>query len=311
MKSDVKAIRKTDATSVFAGRTRLRGIILASTGSAGSVTLQDGNSVTQFQVDVPAGDVFSYNLAEDGILFEGGMTISAISDATTFAIDEIIEESYERIGLQNVSGNQLRMARRSLNIMFQEWGNRGLHYWEVANNSITLVSGQAEYTMFRSTGDGTSDATAVYGVDDILEAVYRNSSSVDSPLTKINRSTYQGLSNKTSEGTPSQYFVQRFIDKVTITLYLTPGSTEAGNTINYYYVKRIQDVGDYTNATDVPYRFVPCMASGLAYYLSQKFKPEMTQQMKLFYEDELQRALAEDGSSSSSFITPKTYYPNV
>ena len=229
----------------------------------------------------------------------------------TFAIDEIIEESYERIGLQNVSGNQLRMARRSLNIMFQEWGNRGLHYWEVANNSITLVDGQAEYTMFRSTGDGTSDATAVYGVDDILEAVYRNSSSVDSPLTKINRSTYQGLSNKTSEGTPSQYFVQRFIDKVTITLYLTPGSSEAGNTINYYYVKRIQDVGDYTNATDVPYRFVPCMASGLAYYLSQKFKPELTQNMKLMYEDELQRALAEDGSSSSSFITPKTYYPGT
>ena len=150
----------------------------------------------------------------------------------TFAIDEIIEEAYERIGLQSVSGNQLRQARRSLNIMFQEWGNRGLHYWEVANNSITLVDGQAEYTMFRSTGDGTSSTTAVYGVDDVLEAVYRNSSSVDTPLTKINRSTYQGLSNKTSEGTPSQYFVQRFIDKVTITLYLTPGSTEAGNFIN-------------------------------------------------------------------------------
>jgi hypothetical protein len=229
----------------------------------------------------------------------------------TFAIDEIIEESYERLGIQGVSGNQLRTARRSLNIMFQEWGNRGLHYWEVANNSITLVDGQAEYTMYRATSDGTSDATAVYGVDDILEAVYRNASSVDTSLTKIDRSTYQGLANKGSEGTPSQYFVQRFIDKVTITLYLTPGSSEAGNFINYYYVKRIQDVGNYTNATDVPYRFVPCMASGLAYYLSQKFKPEMTQQMKLFYEDELQRALAEDGSSSSSYITPKTYYPNV
>ena len=229
----------------------------------------------------------------------------------TFAIDEILEEAYERIGLQNVSGNQLRMARRSLNIMFQEWGNRGLHYWEVANNSFTLVDGQAVYTMFRSTADGTSSATAVYGVDDVLEASYRNASSVDSPLSKINRSTYQGLANKTSEGTPTQYFVQRFIDKVTVTLYLTPGSSEAGNTINYYYVKRIQDVGDYTNATDVPYRFVPCMASGLAYYLSQKFKPELTQQMKLLYEDELQRALAEDGSSSSSYITPKTYYPNV
>ena len=228
-----------------------------------------------------------------------------------FAIDEIIEEAYERIGIQPVSGNQLRIARRSLNIMFQEWGNRGLHYWEVANNSITLVNGQATYTMYRATSDGTSDATAVYGVDDVLEAVYRNSSSVDTPLTKINRSTYQSLSNKTSTGQPTQYFVQRFIDKVTITLYLTPGTSEAGNTINYYYVKRIQDVGDYTNATDVPYRFVPCMASGLAFYLSQKFAPQRTQELKLLYEDELQRALAEDGSSSSSYITPKTYYPNV
>ena len=226
-----------------------------------------------------------------------------------FSIDEIIEDAYERIGLQGVSGYQLKTARRSLNIMFQEWANRGLHYWEVGNNDITLVANQAVYTIFRSTGDGTSDATAIYGVDDILEAVYRNSSSVDSPLTKINRSTYQALSNKTSTGQPSQYFVQRFIDKVTITLYLTPGSSEAGNFINYYYVKRIQDVGDYTNATDVPYRFVPCMASGLAYYLSQKFKPEMTQQMKLLYEDELQRALTEDGQRSSVYITPQTFYP--
>ena len=227
-----------------------------------------------------------------------------------FAIDEIIEEAYERIGMQGVSGNQLRMARRSLNIMFQEWANRGLHYWEVANNSITLVDGQATYTMFRATSDGTSDATAVYGVDDILEASYRNSN-VDTPLTKINRSQYQALSNKTSEGVPSQYFVQRLIDRVTITLYLTPGSSEAGKFINYYYVKRIQDVGDYTNATDVPYRFVPCMASGLAFYLAQKFKPQMVQQMKMLYEDELQRALSEDGSPASTFISPKVYYPEA
>ena len=227
-----------------------------------------------------------------------------------FSIDEIIEDAYERIGLQGSSGNQMRTARRSLNIMFQEWANRGLHYWEVANNNITLVADQAEYTMFRSTGDGTSDATAVYGVDDVLEASYR-ASNIDTPLTKINRSTYQALSNKSSTGQPTQYFVQRFIDKVTITLYLTPGSSEAGNFLNYYYVKRIQDVGDYTNATDVPYRFVPCMVSGLAFYLSQKFNPQLVQQMKLLYEDELNRALQEDGSSSSSFITPKTYYPNV
>ena len=226
----------------------------------------------------------------------------------TFAIDEIIEEAYERIGMQGVSGNQLRLARRSLNIMFQEWGNRGLHYWEVANNSFTLVDGQAEYTMFRSTGDGTSSATAVYGVDDVLEASYRNSN-VDTPLTKINRSQYQALSNKTSTGTPSQYFVQRFIDKITITLYLTPGSNEAGKFINYYYVKRIQDAGDYTNDADVPYRFVPCMTAGLAYYLAIKNAPDRVQMLKMLYEDELQRALQEDGSSSSTYISPKVYYP--
>ena len=228
-----------------------------------------------------------------------------------FSISDIVEEAYERLGIQGVSGYQLKSARRSLNILFQEWANRGLHYWEVANNSITLVDGQATYTMFRSTSDGTSDATAVYGVDDILEASFRNSSNIDTPLTKINRSTYQALSNKTSEGQPTQYFVQRLIDRVTITLYLTPGSSEAGKFLNYYYVKRIQDAGAYTNEADVPYRFVPCMTAGLAYYLAIKFAPDRVQMLKMLYEDELNRALQEDGSSSSSFITPKTYYPNV
>ena len=230
---------------------------------------------------------------------------------TSFSIDEVIEEAYERIGQQPMSGQEMKSARRSLNIMFQEWANRGLHYWEVKNNSITLVNGQSVYTMFRSTSDGTSSTTAVYGVDDILEMSYRNSSSVDFPLTKINRSQYQSLSNKTDTGTPTQYFVQRFIDRVTVTLYLTPGSTEAGNFINYYYVSRIQDAGAYTNESDVPYRFVPCMVSGLAFYLSQKFAPQRTQEMKLLYEDELQRALQEDGSSSSTYISPKVYYPSV
>ena len=225
-----------------------------------------------------------------------------------FSISDIVEESYERLGVQGVSGYQLKSARRSLNILFQEWANRGLHYWEVANNNITLVADQATYTMFRSTADGTSSATAVYGVDDILEASYRNSN-VDTPLTKVSRSQYQAFSNKTSTGTPSQYFVQRFIDKITVTLYLTPGSSEAGKFLNYYYVKRIQDAGDYTNYADVPYRFVPCMTAGLAYYLAIKNAPDRVQMLKMLYEDELQRALQEDGSSSSTFISPKVYYP--
>ena len=87
MKSDVKAVRKDSTGSVFAGRTRLRVIILASDGTgAGTVILQDGNSVTQFQVDVPNGDVFAYNLAEDGIVFDGGMTVSTLTKATVTVI---------------------------------------------------------------------------------------------------------------------------------------------------------------------------------------------------------------------------------
>jgi hypothetical protein len=303
----------------------------------------------------------------------------------TFSIDEIIEEAYERIGMLPNAGFNLKSARRSLNIMFQEWGNRGLSFWEIENNSFTLVQGQIVYEFYRSPTDGTSDGvfntlssaidasvttiplnsligfptsgtiligseqitytgqdtdaitltgatrgangtsaashaddatvydynSIVYGYSDILEASYRNNTSVDFPLTKIDRSYYQGLSAKNQQGTPTQYFVQRFIDRVTITLYLAPGASEAGNTVNYYFVKRIQDSGVYTNATDVPYRFVPCMCSGLSYYLSQKFAPQRTQELKLLYEDELQRALQEDGSSSSSYISPKVYYPGV
>ena len=98
----------------------------------------------------------------------------ATSGTTTFEkgfnISDIIAESYERIGMTGVTGYQLRGARTSLNILFQEWANRGLHYWEIKNNNLTLVNGQSVYTMYRSTDDGTSDATAVYGVDDVLEA---------------------------------------------------------------------------------------------------------------------------------------------
>ena len=237
-----------------------------------------------------------------------------------FAVDDIIAEAYERIGSQVTSGYQLKTARRSLNILFQEWGNRGLHYWEVAETNIDLIEGQAEYTFYRSSDDGTSSSTNatsnVYGVADILEATIRTNrtatTQADSALTKIDRSTYSALANKLSKGAPSKYFVQRFIDKTVVTLYPTADSSNASKDDHIYFVKTIQDAdGTYTDATDVPYRFVPCMVSGLAFYLAQKYNPQLVQQMKLLYEDELARALAEDGSSTSTFITPKTYYPNI
>jgi len=246
-------------------------------------------------------------------------TSGTVTFDKTFAVDEIIEEAYERLGIQASSGYQLKTARRSLNILFQEWGNRGIHYWEVSDADINLVEGQSEYIFFRATSDGTSAVTNpadTYGVADVLEATIRTNrtavNQADSALTKISRSTYSALSSKLSKGTPSQFFVQRFVDKTTFTIYPTPDSTSAAKAINFFFVKRIQDVDStYTDATDLPYRFVPCMVSGLAFYLSQKVNPQLTQTMKLLYEEELARALAEDGSASSTFITPKNYYPNI
>jgi hypothetical protein len=236
----------------------------------------------------------------------------------TFAIDEIVEEAFERIGLTNVAGYQLKSARRSLNILLQEWGNRGIHYWEIDELDLDLIEGQAEYKFFRSSGDGTSatsNPNGVYGISDILEAQLRSNrtqtTQSDSPMTKVDRSTYGGFSNKLSKGTPNQYFVQRFIDHISIQIYPTPDSTNASKDMHFYYIKRIQDEGDYTNASDVPFRFIPCMVSGLAYYLAQKYNPQLIQPMKLVYEDEFARALAEDGSASSTYITPKVYYPGA
>jgi hypothetical protein len=236
----------------------------------------------------------------------------------TFSIDEIVEEAFERIGIQQVSGYQLKTSRRSLNIMLQEWGNRGIHYWEIDELDLDLIQGQAEYKFFRSAADGTSavsNPNGIYGMSDVLEAQLRSNRTQtdqsDSPMTKVDRSTYAAFSNKLSEGTPNQYWVQRFIDHISINIYPTPDSSNASKDMHFYYIKRIQDIGAYTNATDLPFRFVPCMVSGLSYYLSMKYAPQLTQNLKLLYEDEFQRALQEDGSASSTFITPKAYYPGT
>ena len=234
-----------------------------------------------------------------------------------FSIDEIIEEAFERLGIENVTGYQLKTSRRSINIMLQEWGNRGIHYWEIDETNIDLIEGQSDYDFFRASGDGTSAVTTptngLFGMSDVLEGQLRSNrtqtTQSDSPMTKVDRSTYAGFSNKLSKGTPNQYWVQRLIDHVSISVYPTPDSTNASKDMHFYYIKRIQDVGAYTNATDMPFRFIPCMVSGLAYYLSMKYAPQLMQGMKLVYEDEFQRALQEDGAASSTYIAPKAYYP--
>ena len=235
----------------------------------------------------------------------------ATSGTTSFdlPIDEIIEEAFERTGMRgNRTGYQLKSARRSLNIMFSEWGNRGVHLWKVKQATVPLVEGQAEYNFANDNTNFPQD------ISDVLEAFVRNNTTatapVDTTLTKIDRSAYAALANKLSKGTPSQYYVQRTVAP-SIFLFQTPSSSFSGSNfqLKFFYVARIQDAGAYTNESDVVYRFIPCMTAGLSYYLSLKYSPETVQANKLIYEDEFKRALDEDGQRASTFITPQNFYP--
>ena len=225
----------------------------------------------------------------------------ATSGTTSFdlSIDDIVEEAYERCGIQTNSGYDLRKARTSLNILFSEWGNRGIHLWKTELQTQALTAGTATYT----TPSSTNDVLEAY----ISTASSSGSSTTDQTLSKIDRSTYAALPNKGSQGTPSQYYVDR--EKTpTITLYLTPDASTY-TFLKYYILKRIEDAGAYTNTGDLPFRFIPCMISGLAFYLSMKYTPVRTEALKLYYEDELKRALDEDGQRTSVFISPANYYP--
>jgi len=224
----------------------------------------------------------------------------ATSGTTTFNldIDEVIEEAYERCGIRNTKGYDLRSSRRSLNLLFSEWGNRGVHLWKVELKNQALTAGTITY-------DTPSDCS------DVLEAYVSTTNAITTStqevsLTKIDRSAYAALRNKGQTGQPSQYFVDRQITP-TISLYLAPDANTY-TFLKYYYMQRIQDAGAYTNQTDLPYRFFPCMVSGLAFYLSQKFAPERIEALRLYYEDELSRALQEDGQRTSLYISPKTYF---
>ena len=212
----------------------------------------------------------------------------ATSGTITFnpPIDDIIEEAYERTNIRGTrSGYQLKSARRSLNILFSEWANRGVHLWEIKEATVPLVQGQAVYDFAKDNTNFPND------ISDVLEAWVRNNSTATAPadvsLTKIDRSAYAALPNKLTQGTPSQYYVQRLVAP-SISLYATPSASFSGANfqLKFYYMARIQDAGAYTNTADVVYRFYPCMISGLAYYLSVKYSPERTQELRMMYEDE-------------------------
>jgi hypothetical protein len=224
----------------------------------------------------------------------------ATSGTTTFNldIDDVIEEAYERCGIRNTKGYDLKSSRRSLNLLFSEWGNRGVHLWKVELKNQLLTAGTITYT----TPEDCSDVLEAY----VSTTETVTSSTNDISLNKIDRSAYAGLPNKGQTGQPSQYYVNRQTNP-TISLYLAPDCVTY-TYLKYYYIQRIQDAGAYTNQADLPYRFLPAMVSGLAFYIAQKYAPERIQDLKLLYEDEMQRALEEDSQRTSVYISPYTYF---
>ena len=218
----------------------------------------------------------------------------ATSSSRDFNLDvaELIEEAYERCGLEMRTGYDAKTARRSLNLMFADWANRGLNLWTVKQATVSVSSGTASYTLVDNT------------VVDLLEVVLRNSSGTDFTLTQMSRSEYLRIPNKGNTGQPSQYFFDRQVTP-TITLWSTP---DASYTLVFYYVRRIEDADALVNTTDAPFRFLPCMAAGLAYYIAIKRAPDRIQILKAIYEEEFQRAAAEDASSTPLKLTPNISY---
>lgn len=214
------------------------------------------------------------------------MTTSGSRD---FNIDvaEIIEEAYERCGLEVRTGYDAKTARRSLNLMFAEWVNRGLNLWTVDQEVLTLTQGQSQETLGED-------------VVDILEMALRRDGT-DFEMERISRGDYLDFPNKTSQGRPSQFYFDRQIAPV-INLWQTPESST--DQLVFYYVRRIEDADALTNTTQVPFRFYPCMVAGLAYYLAMKRAPERLQLLKAVYEEEFQRAAEEDEDRVSLFLVP-------
>jgi hypothetical protein len=278
-------------------------------GNAGAST-----TINVAPVKTTGAPVLFYYCTVHSDMGNSAQTIAPTSGTTEFdpQMDDIIEEAYERTGVLGTrTGYQLRSARRSLNILFQEWGNRGVHLWKVKLAKVPLIEGQAEYSYASDSTNFPND------ISDVLEGYYRNNSTTTAPvdvaLTKIDRSTYSQTPNKLTKGTPSQYYVERKLNP-SIFLYTTPSSSVSSTTTPssfqfcFYYLAKIQDVGGYSHTADVVNRFYPCMMSGLAYYLSMKVSPERTQELERIYESEMLRALDADNQGTSSFISPQTFY---
>ena len=220
----------------------------------------------------------------------------AVSGSTDFNIDaaEVIQEAYERCGLQEVSGKDLRTAIRSMNLLMAEWANRGLNLWTIQLGTQATTASDSDYSLDNN-------------IIDLLEVVLRDSNNVDTTLSRISRADYQMLPTKSSEGKSSQFYFERTTTPV---LYLFPTPDVATYTIRYYYLKRLDDIDLATDDPSVSFRFLPCLVAGMAYYLAMKKAPEKVQLLKAVYDEEFERARQEDRDRASFSAVPGRGYFN-
>jgi len=227
----------------------------------------------------------------------------ATSGTYTFSLDlsDILEEAYERAGLELRSGYDYRTARRSLDLMFLEWQNRGLNLWTVQEGSQTLTAGTGRYVL---SGDEL----------DVIEAFLRTddgdtSKQSDLTMSRISISQYSHLTNKLTEGRPIQYWIEKDPGAIALNLWPVPDDAVTYK-LGYYYIQRVEDTGSpASNNVDIPARFIPCMAAGLAYYLSVK-RPEVSERaplLKQIYEEQWELAADADRDKSSFYMVPGGY----
>ena len=217
----------------------------------------------------------------------------ATSSSTDFEpnVAEFVEEAFERCGLELRTGYDLKTARRSINLMLAEWANRGLNQWTIEQATQTVTEGTTDYSLNAN-------------IIDILDVVLRrtiNQTQTDISMNRVSRSEYINIPNKTTKARPSQFFFDKLS---TPTLKIWPAPENSTDILVFNKIVRMDDADKATNTMDMPFRFFPCFAAGLAYYISLKRAPERTAQLKAIYEEEFRRAADQDEDRASFNIRP-------
>ena len=216
-----------------------------------------------------------------------------VSGTKLFELDvtEYIEEAFERCGLEVRTGYDMKSAKRSLNIMLAEWANRGLNQWTIQQVSVTVTQVTAAYSLGADTID-------------ILSAVVQRDG-VDYGISRVSRDDFLNIPDKTSQSRISQFYVDR---QITPSLKVWPTPDNSTDVIIYNRLVRLDDAGAAANTLEIPFRFYPALSAGLAYYISLKRAPQRTQILKAVYEEELERAMAEDRDRASFQVAPSLEY---